>query len=647
MQGIQGAADIDFAPDADAGEDIFDDPIPEPDFAEEAPLPPIIDAQQSIETPGLEHILHNATNDLRRCMRGYKECVDQMKEVCRLLKSREARQILVERCFKPKGRIGAAMSRDLDGFNAHVHTERWGTVAYAALRLCEVGEALRWGWSLKEYSPDWSARDEEKKDDHNIKVSAVDSAIRSPYFWGYVTMLQIIARVLNTMLLWCDSCSCHWDLLRNAKLMNIDLPFKTRKLWKTCVFRGRRLPELASGDLFAETQQLFEEGSARMARKLPPGLDDAQRATIIIDYERGRSHVVFLMTLKLSHWLTPPWCMYALAHHIPSRAAAAYERLRATPLDAETHPAVRELLTGQLHGQFETWYADHGCCFSLDDGADALIEMRCKLAEFRLAPSADRMIERLHAESQKSTKRAPHHNESYISMTHRLPFIFAEIDKRPAVLEEFAQDMRRSPRPKGIATDLGLSSHPRFNEASSTRDHTFQAIVYSNDPYSKYTWAAPSFDKPDTGEIPQEIVEEATDIAELQRAVMLDHLRSTMTKCDASGAKPFMCMRMSRSAFRVLQSLLLPQHDSSVPKSKLRFLRDGELLFESGPAAAGDKFADWAFCQHLDSISHVRERTRGAARLLSYDISVTVHQALTAVKGRGPPSNMRQAKTTI
>ena len=89
---------------------------------------------------------------------------------------------------------------------------------------------------MKEYSPDWSARDEEKKDDHNIKVSAVDSAIRSPYFWGYVTMLQIIARVLNTMLLWCDTCSCHWDLLRNAKLMNIDLPFKTHKLWKTCVF---------------------------------------------------------------------------------------------------------------------------------------------------------------------------------------------------------------------------------------------------------------------------------------------------------------------------------------------------------------------------------------------------------------------------
>ena len=65
----------------------------------------------------------------------------------------------------------------------------------------------------------------------------------------------------------------------------------------------------------------------------------------------------------------------------------------------------------------------------MSDNEYALPALRAKLAELRLAPSADRMIERLHADSQKSVTRAPHHHEAYVSLTHRCPFIFAEIQK--------------------------------------------------------------------------------------------------------------------------------------------------------------------------------------------------------------------------
>ena len=151
--GEHGAGeDIDFAPEIGPLDNIADleEDQEEPDFAAPAGPAfhdPMADTSGSIETPGLEHIIHNATNDLHRCMRGYDTVVKHMREVCRLICKRESRQRLMATCYDSTGPIGKVMGESLAGFDAHVHTERWGTVAYAAINLMRVRDSLQWGWT--------------------------------------------------------------------------------------------------------------------------------------------------------------------------------------------------------------------------------------------------------------------------------------------------------------------------------------------------------------------------------------------------------------------------------------------------------------------------------------------------------------------
>ena len=80
-------------------------------------------------------------------------------------------------------------------FQAHVHTERWGTVAHATERILAVRDVLLCGWDLRRYSPQFRPDQEREENDHSVKLDVVDNAIRSPAFWGYMVMLGVLAMV--------------------------------------------------------------------------------------------------------------------------------------------------------------------------------------------------------------------------------------------------------------------------------------------------------------------------------------------------------------------------------------------------------------------------------------------------------------------
>eukprot|EP00969_Alexandrium_andersonii_P184542 8152808-Alexandrium_andersonii.AAC.1 len=144
-------------------------------------------------------------------------------------------------------------------------------------------------------------------------------------------MLSGIAHALKRLIQWVDGCSCHWHLehefREQARRSPQDDCAEARALWKTCPLRGRRLPEVASGDFFEDMAAIFCRTGAHLLAKLPADLGEQARAQIISDFERGRSHLGFTLSAKLAHWQSPPWCMYAMAHREPHVAAAAYEKV--------------------------------------------------------------------------------------------------------------------------------------------------------------------------------------------------------------------------------------------------------------------------------------------------------------------------------
>ena len=172
-----------------------------------------------------------------------------------------------------------------------------------------------------------------------------------------------------------------------------------------------------------------------------------------------------------------------------------------------------------------------------DDDAIALPRVRRILAELRFGPSADRMIERLHAESHKTIKRASHHNESFVSLAHRCPEIFKAIDDQPIMLHCIAKSMLEVSSPVLMVRSLGLHEHPSCQDARHKRDHIFQASVYSNDPFVKYVWEPPSVEVFKPTEFVQASVTETDQILGLRRKLMLHQLDVVLKRDDVRDAK--------------------------------------------------------------------------------------------------------------
>ena len=74
------------------------------------------------------------------------------------------------------------------------------------------------------------------------------------------------------------------------------------KVWQRCPLRGCRAPDLAAGDLFEELQSVLDIRSQRLLANLPATLGPEQRADLLQEFERARSHLCFTFTVKLSHW---------------------------------------------------------------------------------------------------------------------------------------------------------------------------------------------------------------------------------------------------------------------------------------------------------------------------------------------------------
>ena len=283
---------------------------------------PEVDLTSSLDTPGMLHVISNATKDLKKSMTMYSDMVQNAKAVADLCRRKESCDRLIATCFSDS--IGMVLQADIRAFHGHIYLERWGTVADCVPRLLKIRAALTSRWSIKKYN-DGDVAAARRQDDpdvphpHSVRLDIADAAITSPGFWAYMLMLNVIAEVLDRLLHWIEGCSCHWSADWDSA------PFKLRQLWKKCPLRGRRCPELAAGDFLQEATRLLDMGSARLSCLLGERLSGADRMGVLVDFESGRYFLLYYFTLKTSFWTAPPWRIFAMAHVEPRKALEAYE----------------------------------------------------------------------------------------------------------------------------------------------------------------------------------------------------------------------------------------------------------------------------------------------------------------------------------
>lgn len=159
--------------------------------------------------------------------------------------------------------------------------------------------------------------------------------------------LALGSRIVADMFTWCESCPCHWKLLQDP-----DLPCEHRSVYLRCPLRGRRMPEIACGDLIEMLTELCSARSARMLVRMGSGISREERHTIVSDFEQGKSHIIFVLVLKTSHFQEPPWLVYGLGHLDDTKAMKCLDRCLQS---ACAHPFAARLLAEPLVEEARAW----------------------------------------------------------------------------------------------------------------------------------------------------------------------------------------------------------------------------------------------------------------------------------------------------
>ncbi len=179
-----------------------------------------------------------------------------------------------------------------------------------------------------------------------------DSAITDPKFWAYLRILEYIAEFLRRIHHWAEWCPCHWDIVRAVSKAEDPVSRELVRAWEKCPLRGCRGPCLAAGEFFNVMRDLSSVIAAEVSLNLPTDISDADRLSLIGEVNASRSHLVFYSTLKLTHWSSPLWSLYRLAHQNPDQARDAWEECTNI---TDPHKLVRDLKEEALFAEGCNW----------------------------------------------------------------------------------------------------------------------------------------------------------------------------------------------------------------------------------------------------------------------------------------------------
>ena len=154
--------------------------------------------------------------------------------------------------------------------------------------------------------------------------------------------------------------------------------------------RGCKAPELAAGEFETMLRDLHNTNASELLSSLPRDISQASRAFILQEFERGRAHLVFVLTLRLQHWRDAPYCVFGCAHLSPEVSKRHLRRC----LDMDmphASPLLTQLQQSPVREQAEQ-YLDGASIQQLPD----LLHF---LGMLRYCPIAERAVEGDHAQA--------------------------------------------------------------------------------------------------------------------------------------------------------------------------------------------------------------------------------------------------------
>ena len=391
-----------------------------------------------LAVPGPLHIIDNATKSLLDHMPFIAAGVDAMTALSRFLSGNATKKRLIATCFS--GALSRVFAKNVQSFSQKIHLKRWGSLAFGVAALLELKRALEKFFDMGKYQMHAVEKEGETVENDGVRIEAIAESIASPAFWGKVATLEKIAAVVRSLISWVEACPCHDT--------HEAIPERT-EAWAKCPLRSRRLSEIATGTLFQVLHRVSCIQAAALFMELDQ-VDSEIRSACLRDFERGRGHLVFQLTLKFACFFEPPLLLLAAASPLPGKESARKAALRRCKSSSCAHPLVRRLQNGHL--------SDEVTLFLEGESLGLLPELSMFLGELFFGWGSERQVEGGHARINVLTSSKRNRTESFDSLILRMSEIEKTLNSESASTLLDCLSSARSP--KSLIQQLGMERHP-------------------------------------------------------------------------------------------------------------------------------------------------------------------------------------------
>ena len=159
---------------------------------------------------------------------------------------------------------------------------------------------------------------EEWEDAHDgFSTDAIQKASKDLLFQARVDLVVELDLMIQTLTAWCERCPCHEPIQSKYREgAPMDIARKECGQWATsgipCPMRGCRAPEVAAGEVMRQLQAESAATLSKLTLKWKFRLPVDAWASLVADYAKGKSHIAYILTLKLDNWQQLPWYLCIL-----------------------------------------------------------------------------------------------------------------------------------------------------------------------------------------------------------------------------------------------------------------------------------------------------------------------------------------------
>ena len=135
---------------------------------------------------------------------------------------------------------------------------------------------------------------------------------------------------------------------------------------------------------------------------------------------------------------------------------------------ASTHPILDELRSSYLAEDLLQWEEARGG-LDVQLGAQECSRLRALMGKLRVAPSAERKAEGLHAIVNRDIKRCPNNSAPLVSLSNMFRQLSAHVSTTAADIVNFARLLQQVRHGRDAVVQLGLGDHPHSAEKETGR----------------------------------------------------------------------------------------------------------------------------------------------------------------------------------